>query len=485
MKTQYLTYLLLVTFFYAAARAQSADSLAAPVFYAEDSSTTRIHRLSINSDYADLSPQRVGQELVFVSGRPNDLAVNYRNALNTEVTDLFAAQRKDSVHFSGLRGLQGINSPLNEGPCVFSADGATIWFSANPRKGAGAGPPLQLFTARRDANTGWSQVALAPFCDSATSAFHPALAADGGSLIFASDRAGGYGGTDLYCTRLQQGKWTRPENMGPLVNSAANELFPYLSPEGDLYFSSNRSGGPGGLDLYRLKNWPQGQGAPELLPPPLNSAADDFGVCTEPGGSSGYFTTNRQARHGDDIYFFYSYPDFDAAAFPPVKTKFCYTFFEGDVGGGSDTLHSTFEWDFGAGKKLRGARVRHCYSQAGNYPVQLKITEKNEGLVFENTVSYTLQVEAPLTLQLRCADTAGVGRELRVSAAGSQLKGYELLQYYWDFGDGHYNRGLQARHTFRHAGRFRLRLGVLAKNLKTGQVEKFRVEKNLIVKGVI
>lgn len=468
--------------------AQQKDSLVVPVYYPEDSSQVRIIRLKLNSDQSDMSPQLVNGQLVFVSGRPNDLAVNYRNALNVEVTDLFHATRKDSVHFSQVQSLASeINSSHNEGPCVFSPDGNTIWFSGNPReKNPEHGAVVsQIYTASRVEKGKWSQPVRAAFSDPASSNFHPALSADATWMVFASDRAGGFGGTDLYGTHFVNGQWETPVNLGSAVNSSTNELFPYLSQGGKLYFSSNRAGGAGGLDLYAIELDKLKNGKPQNLPAPFNSTADDFGICTEEDENAGYLTSNRQPKHGDDIFYFSKYPDFSKAATPPKKTKFCYTFYEAGEYLDNDSVSMTYEWDFGNGAKVRGARVRYCFDRPGDYPVRLDIVEKNSGLVFNNKVSYTLTVEEPPGIRIDCPEVMKQGTEFIISAADSRLKGYELQSFYWSFDDGRYNQGRQVKHTWQRSGTYTIRLGVKAKNTETKKIEKFRVEKNVIIRETI
>ena len=145
----------------------------------------------------------------------------------------------------------------------------------------------------------------------------------------------------------------------------------------------------------------------------------------------------------------------------------------------------TYEWDFGDGKKARGARVRYCFDKPGDYPVQLNIVEKNSGLLFYNKVSYTITVDNPPAISIECPVTGTVGREVIIDAEKSRLKGYALLGFYWNFGDGRYNQGRRAKHTWRKSGTYRIELGVTAKNEETQKIEKFRVEKNIIIKDTI
>jgi outer membrane protein OmpA-like peptidoglycan-associated protein len=119
---------------------------------------------------------------------------------------------------------------------------------------------------------------------------------------------GGYGGTDIYISRLINGIWSKPENMGSKVNSVGNEMFPFIDEAGNLYFSSDGLPGLGDLDLFTIKTdlvSGKAKGIVRNLGAPLNSSNDDFGIITDQERAIGYFSSNRK-RGGsdDDIYKF-------------------------------------------------------------------------------------------------------------------------------------------------------------------------------------
>jgi outer membrane protein OmpA-like peptidoglycan-associated protein len=132
----------------------------------------------------------------------------------------------------------------------------------------------------------------------------PALSADGRTLYFASNREGGFGGTDLYsATRDGRGRWGNVRNLGPKINSHGNEMFPYSAIDGSLYFSSDGHPGFGGLDLFRAERR-EGQIEVENMGSPINSNDDDFGLFLF-SPTKGFFTSNREGGEGDDdIYTF-------------------------------------------------------------------------------------------------------------------------------------------------------------------------------------
>ena len=131
---------------------------------------------------------------------------------------------------------------------------------------------------------------------------HPSLSADGKNLYFASDRPGGYGGTDIYvCTKINN-NWSAPQNLGAEINTEGNEMFPYISNTNTLYFASNGKPGLGGLDIFSSTINNDKCSTPENMGYPINTDKDDFGLITNSNSADGYFTSNRKGS--DDIYSF-------------------------------------------------------------------------------------------------------------------------------------------------------------------------------------
>jgi outer membrane protein OmpA-like peptidoglycan-associated protein/tetratricopeptide (TPR) repeat protein len=140
---------------------------------------------------------------------------------------------------------------------------------------------------------------------------HPALSRDGTILYFVSDMKGGYGGTDIYMCRRENNKWSKPVNLGPVINTFGNEMFPFLADNGDLYFASDGHPGFGGLDIFVThqindSTWVQ----PRNMNQPVNSSYDDFSLCISKNNMNGIFSSNRPGGLGnDDLYLFRRLPD--------------------------------------------------------------------------------------------------------------------------------------------------------------------------------
>jgi outer membrane protein OmpA-like peptidoglycan-associated protein len=202
-----------------------------------------------------------------------------------------------------------LNTKYHEGPATFTRDGSRIIFTRNNYNNGRSGKSsegvnkLKLYTARQ-LNGAWTDVEELPFNSDEYSVGHPTLSRDGQLLYFASDMPGGFGGTDIYVSRNQNGQWTRPVNLGNTINSRGNELFPFVDDNGNVYFSSDGRKGFGALDIFfaTLSNGTTVQSV-DHLDAPINSPQDDFGIITDANRRGGYFSSNRRDGN-DDIYRF-------------------------------------------------------------------------------------------------------------------------------------------------------------------------------------
>jgi outer membrane protein OmpA-like peptidoglycan-associated protein len=198
------------------------------------------------------------------------------------------------------------NSKFNEGPLCFTPDGKRVFFTRNSKKKnlATQKRELMLFTAEVSTNGKWSNITPCNINNKMYSVGHPAVSKEGDYMVFASEAPGGQGGTDLYVATLDaNGTIGDPINLGPKVNTSGNEFFPWFSPEGQLFFSSNGLKGLGGYDLFvtELKN---GKDVfnPMNLEAPINSAADDIAIVYHED-MKGYMSSNRE-KNNDNIYSF-------------------------------------------------------------------------------------------------------------------------------------------------------------------------------------
>ncbi len=218
--------------------------------------------------------------------------------------DTMAILLAEGLNLSLLKG--EVNSKYHDGSAAVFPDGSIIFTRNNYYKGQAKTSKdgtnkLKMYTVS-GANLG--RIVEFPYNGEEYSTGHPTLNKEGNILIFASDRPGGFGGSDLYyCVRSGSGQWTRPVNLGKKINTEGNELFPFLDKKDHLYFASTGHPGLGGLDVFevQLKEM-KPVTEPRNMGTPINTSKDDFGLIANEDGKSGYLSSNR--RGSDDIYSF-------------------------------------------------------------------------------------------------------------------------------------------------------------------------------------
>ena len=198
-----------------------------------------------------------------------------------------------------------LNSNANEGAQTLSHDGRVVIFTACGRNNEPTGCDLYLSVRTPK---GWSRPRNlgAPVNSTYWESF-PSLSIDGRTLYFASNRRGGYGGTDIWCCTLEEGRWSEPRNLGPTVNTAGNETSPYIHfDDQTLYFSSNGHMGMGGADLYVSKRVDDSTwGAARNLGYPINTPGDEASLIVAPDGRTAIFASDRYGGYGrQDLYSF-------------------------------------------------------------------------------------------------------------------------------------------------------------------------------------
>jgi outer membrane protein OmpA-like peptidoglycan-associated protein/tetratricopeptide (TPR) repeat protein len=136
----------------------------------------------------------------------------------------------------------------------------------------------------------------------------PTISADGHTLYFVSDRVGGFGGYDIYrVVKSDSGIWGTPINLGAVINSKGNEKSPFIHPDGKtLYFSSDGLMGLGGYDIFYTKLDESGTWSkPVNIGYPINSPEDEVGLFVSTDGTKGFFASNKyNGKGGWDLYSF-------------------------------------------------------------------------------------------------------------------------------------------------------------------------------------
>ena len=200
----------------------------------------------------------------------------------------------------------------------------------------------------------------------------PTVSSDGRTIIFASDREGGYGKIDLYETTFKNGQWSNPENLGDKINSNENEKSPYLHTDGKtLFFASQNFPTLGGYDIFYSRkdssgNWQQ----PKNIGYPINSVADEISLFVSTDGNSAYFASNDlNGEGGWDIYSF----DLHKEARPERVL-----FFKGDLLDEYGQVLNDVELEI---KNIKTKEIITIKVDAGTYVSSLTLDEKDDVLI--------------------------------------------------------------------------------------------------------
>ncbi|MCT4616267.1 MAG: OmpA family protein [Marinifilaceae bacterium] len=211
-----------------------------------------------------------------------------------------------------------VNSNFDDGTPFFSFNEDKLLFSST-RKIDKNFVGSQIYTVGFDGEE-WGAAQLLKLLGDSISVSHPCLSKDGKTLYFVSDMAGSIGANDIWKMKIGGKEKSPAINLGRPVNSEYDDMFPYVNSKGDIYFSSNRPGGLGGLDIYvYVRNQNEDKGMDyydddketkpklRLLEHPVNTTADDFGICFKTGKNEGLLSSNRNMRN-DDIFEFKYHP---------------------------------------------------------------------------------------------------------------------------------------------------------------------------------
>ncbi|MTG99313.1 OmpA family protein [Myroides albus] len=263
----------------------------------------------VNTPYSEYGAAMYKGHIIFASSQErNSFYQRIHSWTNDPFTKLYAAP----VYIDGYVGesklfSKKLDSRFNESTPTFSADGQTMYFSSNDRSALKKGETVlgSLYRAKLVDNK-WTNIEKLPFNQPNTNTAHPALSTDEKWLYFVSDKAGGLGQSDIYRVEiLSNGGFGSPENLGAKINTEGRESFPFISTDNVLYFASDGHPGLGGFDIYAVKiNDDNSFGDAVNLGSSINSEYDDFAFYLDPNCKYGFMTSNRPGGIGkDDLYF--------------------------------------------------------------------------------------------------------------------------------------------------------------------------------------
>jgi len=272
--------------------------------------------------YSDFAPMFYKEGLIFSSDRDTGNLARYRHTWNgRDFLDLYRVKndgtvedRIEKLKFEG----EEFTTRVHESTTALTKDGKTLYFTGTNFKDGryvrdeDKVARLKIYKAQLNDEGVWELVNdnTLPFNNDAYSTANPALSPDGNTLYFTSDMPGKtLGQTDIFSvSKDDNGVFSKPENLGPQVNTKFRETFPFVSAEGILYFSSDGHPGLGGLDVFSVPVY-KGQATDKLtnLGAPVNSNKDDFTFIFNSDTKQGFFASNRNSEgdgEDDDIFSF-------------------------------------------------------------------------------------------------------------------------------------------------------------------------------------
>lgn len=266
---------------------------------------------TLNTRRADYAPMFAGidfDRLYITSTSEKATGQKVSGITGMKNGDIFVSRKDERGQWQRPEPAKGeINSDADEGIVSFSPDGQTMYLTRAPRSES-HDTSVEIMTSRRT-DAAWSAPQPFPIGTDTLSAIgHPSVSRDGNWLYFASDRPGGFGGLDIWRISLTE-PGAMPHNLGPQINTEGNESFPFSRSDSLLYFASDGHPGFGGLDIFKATlNSTGDYWSVDNMGIPVNSRGDDFGITFGPG-ESGFLSSNRDDARGHDHIYSFELPD--------------------------------------------------------------------------------------------------------------------------------------------------------------------------------
>lgn len=439
-----------------------------------------------SSQFDEFSPAYYNEGIVFCA--------NYKNSIWYAFVDTSAEQHllfnlyytksnRSGKKWQSPVPFNALNTIFQEGPACFYDNYTRVVFTRNLYAGKTFGNYLKpgnrlgLFFAELSGKK-WGNIEPFEYNSEEYNVMHPAITEDGNTLYFVSDMPGGIGGYDIYVSKRLHGRWTKPVNLGPNVNSKKDEAFPFIHPSGRLFFASKGWNTRGGFDIFFTQPFKGDWLTPQNMKEPFSSTADDFGFIADRYLQAGYFSSSRNKN--DDIFAFTSTISEFENCTQQKENTYCYVFYEN--GTSEDDVKGTmkYEWDFGDGTKVRAVEAEHCFAKKGKYRIQLNVIDSLTNEVLLNQAEYELEVTDYEQPYITAPDQATIGETITFDAKKTNLKNFRIARYYWDFDDGTKAIGESTNHVFYEEGAYDVKLLVESHPTRTG-IQKVCVYKTIIV----
>lgn len=264
-----------------------------------------------NSKYSDFgvsfNDQKKFNAVVFTSGRPESVGKSMDAGTGETFTDIFISRKDKKGQWSIPVSIgKPINTDFAEGGACYNRKGTELYFTRCPHEGKKKKDECYIFSTQLIGND-WNEPKMLTLAADSVSVGDPFISDDELTLYFSSAMPGGHGGHDIWVAKRKSksDSWGKPENLGAGINTMGDERFPFIRPNGDLYFASDGWPGLGGLDIFKAVKKGDGWDKPVNMLSPINSSEDDFAIVFQGNEERGFFSTNRNIKTEDDIYMFW------------------------------------------------------------------------------------------------------------------------------------------------------------------------------------
>lgn len=332
---------------------------------------------NINSEELEFSAAFFEDGILFISSR-EDVFKYIDRRMRDNTMGMYTAKRGSDGQLQKPEMFANrLNTKYHEGPLCFDMSGNDLYFTRSNylkgklKKSEDGWVKLRILKATRNGDT-WGDAVDLPFNGDEFETCHPSISPDGDRLYFSSDRPGGLGGLDVYYVEKMGEDWGEPINLGASVNTSSDDVFPFIHADGHLFFSTQGWDGVGGLDiLYTIQNEDGSWQQAENLNAPFNSDKDDFGLILDLETKNGYFSSDRSGGQGkDDIYSFYASQGLSKL----LKDRSL-------ANAAKPRPFSVFVADNATGSELSGADIAFLDLEEMNLSNILTITDENGNLI--------------------------------------------------------------------------------------------------------
>lgn len=272
-----------------------------------DTAKYKMKKLGINNSNPVIGMTLFEDEQVLVSAV--DLQKN-KSVEESPFLDVYICKVDDSRELVQPTLLdKKVNSKYHDGPVYYSFSEKKLYITrtnmknGKPVRDKNGNVNLKIYSASYE-NGNWSAAQELKMNNDNYSTGHACISHDGQTMFFVSTQDDGFGGSDIYkCFKTNNG-WSDPINLGANINTAGNEMFPFIDKNGSLYFSSDGHAGLGGLDIFKSEMKNEIWSPATNMGAPVNSVMDDFALVYDSEADNGYFVSNRGGNGDDDLYVY-------------------------------------------------------------------------------------------------------------------------------------------------------------------------------------